>query len=86
MKADPSAQRHLLDLADADAVVARVDHRGKSLPEVAEIAELTTKIDSTRDDLVRADISAEDLTREYRRVDSEVTGMADRERKDCRTE
>ncbi len=82
MKADPSAQRQLLDLADADAVVARVDHRGRSLPEVAEIAELTTRIDSTRDDLVRADISAEDLTREYRRVDSEVTGMADRERKD----
>ena len=82
MKADPSAQRLLLDLADADAVLARVDHRGRSLPEDVEIAELTTKIDSTRDDLVRADISAEDLTREYRRVDSEVTGMADRERKD----
>ncbi len=60
----PSAQRHLLDLADADAVVARVDHRGKSLRRWP-IAELTTKIDSTRDDLVRADIfPAEDLTRE----------------------
>ncbi|MGV9480749.1 zinc ribbon domain-containing protein [Gordonia aichiensis] len=82
MKADPSAQRLLLDLADADAAVARVDHRGRSLPEDAEVVELTTSLETSRDDLVRADISAEDLTREYRRVDSEVTGMADRERKD----
>ncbi|MBR7560110.1 hypothetical protein KC218_26530, partial [Mycobacterium tuberculosis] len=60
----------------------RVDHRGRSLPEDAEVVELTTSLETSRDDLVRADISAEDLTREYRRVDSEVTGMADRERKD----
>lgn len=82
MKIDAAAQRLLLDLADADAELARIDHRGRTLPEDAEIAELTRKLESTRDDHVRAEISAEDLTREYRRVDSEVTGMSDREKKD----
>ncbi|MFT4043464.1 MAG: C4-type zinc ribbon domain-containing protein [Gordonia sp. (in: high G+C Gram-positive bacteria)] len=82
MKVDAAAQRLLLDLADADAALARLDHRSRSLPEDAEIAELTRRLDSSRDDFVRADISAEDLAREYRRVEGEVTGMSDRERKD----
>ncbi|MGV9710285.1 zinc ribbon domain-containing protein [Gordonia sp. NPDC003424] len=82
MNVDPGMQRVLLDVADADAELVRLDHRGKNLAEDAEIGELERKIDTARDDLVRAEISAEDLTREYRRIDGEVTGMAAREAKD----
>ncbi|MEE4023252.1 C4-type zinc ribbon domain-containing protein [Gordonia sp. PKS22-38] len=82
MKVDAGAQRLLLDLADVDAELARIDHRRTSLPEDAELADLATRADAARDDLVRAEISAEDLTREYRRMEGEVNGMAAREAKD----
>lgn len=79
---DAGMQRVLLDLADADAELARLQHRSTHLPEDAELADLTTRTDVARGDVVRAEISAEDLGREYRRIDSEVTGMATREAKD----
>lgn len=82
MKANPDMQRQLLDLADIDADIARLDHRGAHLPEDAELSELSTTLDAARDDLVRAEIAAEDLTRDYRRIEGEVNGMATREAKD----
>ncbi|MGW0036152.1 zinc ribbon domain-containing protein [Gordonia sp. NPDC003376] len=82
MKVDAARQRLLLDLADTDASLARLDHRARNLPEDAEIAETTTRIEAAREDLVRAEISAEDLDRDYRKMDSEITGMRDREQKD----
>ena len=82
MKVDAARQRLLLELADVDAGLARLDHRARNLPEDAEIAEATRGIDAARDDLVRAEISAEDLDRDYRKMDSEITGMRDREQKD----
>lgn len=82
MNVDPGMQRVLLDVADADAELIRLDHRGARLSEDAEIAELEGKIETARGDQVRAEISAEDLTREYRRIDGEVTGMTAREEKD----
>ncbi|MDL9937328.1 C4-type zinc ribbon domain-containing protein [Gordonia sp. ABSL1-1] len=82
MKVDAGAQRVLLELADADAVVARLTHRRKNLPQEAPIAEAEKAVDSARDDLVRSEIAAEDVTREYRRIESEVTGMVAREAKD----
>ncbi|GAA1482812.1 C4-type zinc ribbon domain-containing protein [Gordonia sinesedis] len=82
MKVDADRQRLMLDLADADAELSRLDHRAAHLTEDTEIADLTRQSESARADLVRAEIAAEDLTREYRRIDSEVTGMTDREAKD----
>ncbi len=82
MKVDAGLQRLLLELADVDAGLARLDHRVGHLPEEAEIAETITAIEAARDDLVRAEIAAEDLDREYRRMDGEITGMRDREQKD----
>lgn len=82
MKASPDVQRLLLDLADLDADLARVDHQINNLPEDAELAELASATDAARGDLVRAEISAEDLDREYKRIESEINGMAGREAKD----
>lgn len=82
MKVDASRQRVMLEVADVDAELSRLKRERTSLPEDTEIAELSTKIDGARDDAVRAEIAAEDIDREYRRVDSEVTGMSQREDKD----
>ena len=82
MKAGSGAQRQLLDLADLDAELARIAHRARTLPEEAELAVLAEQRDAARGDLVHAEIAAEDLDREYRRIDSEVTGMSAREAKD----
>lgn len=82
MKAGADQQRTLLDVAEADAEVARLDHRSNNVPEQVEIAGLEQQIDAARNDLVSAEISAEDLDREYRRIDIETTGMASREAKD----
>lgn len=82
MKVDAARQRLLLEVADVDAQLARLDHRARTLPEDGEITEATTGIDAARNDLVRAEISAEDLDRDYRRMDGEITGMRDREKKD----
>jgi predicted nucleic acid-binding Zn-ribbon protein len=84
MKVDAGVQRLLLDLADSDAEINRLEHRRKNLPEDTEIAEQDKAIDDARDDLGRAEISAEDLSREYRRIESEVTGMTNREAKDSK--
>lgn len=83
MKVEASRQRVMLEIADVDTEIARLKRENATLPEDAEIAELTTRIDGARDDLVRAEIAAEDIDREYRRVDSEVTGMSSREAKDA---
>lgn len=82
MKAGSAAQRQLLDLADLDAELARIAHRARTLPEDAELAELGKQREAAHDDVVRSEITAEDLTREYKRIDSEVNGMSAREAKD----
>ena len=49
MKVDAGAQRLVLDLADADAEIARLQHRRSKLPEDAEIAEVYQESDSGPD-------------------------------------
>src|SRR6266498_3748992 len=49
VKADPAVQRRLLELADVDAELARVDHRRRTLPELAEIAEAEKSVRARED-------------------------------------
>ncbi|GAC69463.1 zinc ribbon domain-containing protein [Gordonia soli] len=82
MRVDSGRQRVLLDLAEVDAQITRLDHSRTHLPEDAEIAEIDRKVEVARDDLVRAEIAAEDLGREYKRIEGEVNGMSSREARD----
>ncbi|QKT07650.1 hypothetical protein HUN08_10930 [Gordonia sp. X0973] len=82
MKVQAAKQRIMLEVAEVDADLAKLRHRRANLPEDAEIAGLQTQIDTARDDAVRADIAAEDLDREYRRIDGEISGMRTREEHD----
>ena len=54
VKADPTAQAALLELQAQDAVLAQLQHRRNTLPELARIAELETQVkdvDGTRIEL-----------------------------------
>ncbi len=72
----------MLDIADIDAEIHRIDHRRAILPEIAELTALAEQLQTQRDEAVRAQIAAEDLRRESRRLDNEITSMSLREQKD----
>ncbi|GAA2070495.1 zinc ribbon domain-containing protein [Williamsia deligens] len=82
MRADPAAQRALLELADADAEVARAAHRRSHAPEVAAVDELVEALRVHRDAAVAAQIASEDLDREVRRIENEIAVLTTRESKD----
>ena len=64
MKADPEVQLRLLDLQARDAALARLEHRRRTLPELAVIADADTRLAALRDDVVRAETEVGDLDRE----------------------
>lgn len=72
MKADPFAQLRLLDLQALDSALARLAHRRRTLPELAEIARLEQLVAGSRDDVVRAETEAGDLARETKRFEDEI--------------
>lgn len=83
MKADPSVQRQLLDLAKVDAELSRIAHRRRTMPELAEIEEIEKRLRDRRDALVGVQTSASDLEREVTRQEREVESVrarADRDR------
>lgn len=82
MKADPASQRLMLDIADIDAELHRIAHRRAVLPENAELSRLAEQLQTQRDEAIRAQIAAEDLLRESRRLDNEINSMSMREAKD----
>ena len=82
MKADPAVQRRLLELADVDAELARVDHRRRTLPELAEIAEAEQAVQARRDAKVANETTLGDLDREVKRQEKEVDAVRAREERD----
>ncbi|MFI6101386.1 zinc ribbon domain-containing protein [Lentzea sp. NPDC051213] len=84
MKADPAVQRRLLDLAEVDAELARVTHRRRTLPEIAEIAEAEKQMRAKQDALVAVETTLTDLDRDVKRQETEieqVRARGDRDRK-----
>lgn len=72
VKASPEAQLRLLELADLDTELARLAHRRRSLPETAELDQLTARAGQVRDDMTRADTELSDLDREQARAERDV--------------
>lgn len=83
MKADPAAQRRLLDLAEIDTALARVDHRRRTLPELAEIAKAEETARTRRDATVAVRTTLDDLDREVRRQEKEIEAVRARADKDA---
>ena len=72
VKASPEAQLRLLELADLDAELGRLEHRRRSLPEHAELAELEQNDRALRDELAALEATEGDLRREQAKADADV--------------
>ncbi|MBP2320630.1 putative nucleic acid-binding Zn-ribbon protein [Kibdelosporangium banguiense] len=82
MKADPAVQRRLLDLAEADAELARIEHRRRTLPEIAEIAAAEQNERTKRDAQVAVTTQLGDIDREVKRQEKEIDQVRARTEKD----
>ncbi|GAB2688748.1 C4-type zinc ribbon domain-containing protein [Saccharopolyspora gloriosae] len=82
MKADPAVQRRLLDLAEVDAELNRVNHRRRTLPELEEIGHRERELQAQRDSLVAAQTSFGDIDRDAKRLEAEVDQVRKREDRD----
>jgi predicted nucleic acid-binding Zn-ribbon protein len=82
VKADPEVQLRLLDLQAHDAALARLEHRRRTLPELAVIADADTRLAALRADVVRAETEVGDLDRELRRLEDDVDQVRRRAERD----
>lgn len=81
-KADPFVQRRLLDVARIDQATSAATHRRASLPELAQIAAGTTKVDELRNAAVLAQTEIGDLERAGRKLDNEIDAVRMRAKRD----
>jgi predicted nucleic acid-binding Zn-ribbon protein len=82
LKADPTHQVQLLDVAELDRRVAQLRHQRSSLPELAEIAALTSERTALTDQVRDARIVVDDLTVEQAKADREVEQVKTRRERD----
>jgi predicted nucleic acid-binding Zn-ribbon protein len=82
VKADPEAQRRLLDVQAIDTTLAQLAHRRRSLPEHAEIERLTRDLKNLDDQRVTAQAAVDDLDRDIARVDRDVEQVRVRKDRD----
>ena len=72
VKASPEAQLRLLELADLDAELGRLEHRLRSLPEHAEITQLEQRDRELRDEIATLEAREGDLKREQGKSEADV--------------
>src|SRR5579863_9675485 len=72
VKAAPESQLHLLELAELDAELARLDHRKHALPEIAELARMEARTGELKDAMVVTETELGDLVREENRAERDV--------------
>jgi predicted nucleic acid-binding Zn-ribbon protein len=75
-------QRRLLDLAEVDAELSRVEHRRRTLPEIAEIAAAEQDLRVKQDALVAVQTTLDDLNRDVKRQETEIEQVRAREDRD----
>ncbi|GAA4154583.1 zinc ribbon domain-containing protein [Actinomadura keratinilytica] len=82
MKAAPQAQLRLIDLQELDTALDRLAHRRRTLPELAEIERLQTRVRELRDAVVAAETEIGDLDREQRKAEQDVEQVRARAERD----
>ncbi len=82
MKADPQAQRLLLDLQGIDTALDQLAHRRATLPELAEVDNLTRQLSELEDERVRAQVEVDDLDRNIARLERDVEQVRARKERD----
>jgi predicted nucleic acid-binding Zn-ribbon protein len=82
MKAEVVQQRSLLELADLDAEVSRIEHRSSHLPEQERFEQTQTNHREANDRLAALRLALEDLDAQIAKFESEVEGVRAREDRD----
>jgi hypothetical protein len=82
VKADPQAQRRLLDLQAVDTALAQLAHRRRTLPEHAELEALARELSALEDERVRAQVAVDDLDRDIARLEKDVEQVRVRKDRD----
>ncbi|MCU1616763.1 MAG: Zn-ribbon-like protein [Frankiales bacterium] len=82
MKADPTDQQRLLDLAAEDVALTQLAHRRHTLPEVAAVEAAEEAERRLAVELVRAETEARDLAREVTRLEADVEVVRQRSSRD----
>jgi len=78
VKASPEAQLRLLELADIDAELGRIEHRRRGLPEHAELARLEARDTELRDSIAALTAQVSDLRREQAKAEADVEQVRSR--------
>ncbi len=82
MKASPEAQQRLLELAEVDAELTRLDHRRRTLPETGEQEGLTQRDAQLRDETAALEAEEGDLAREQAKAEGDVDQVRARVERD----
>lgn len=82
MNAEPAVQQRLLQLAEVDAELNRIDHRRRAMPELTEITDAERTVRERKDAVVAAETQAGDLDREIARLERDVDGVRARAKRD----
>jgi predicted nucleic acid-binding Zn-ribbon protein len=82
VKADPTAQATLLELQAQDAILAQLQHRKKSLPEIAMIADLQARLKELDGQRIEHETAVSDLARAQKKADAEVELVKTRRTRD----
>jgi predicted nucleic acid-binding Zn-ribbon protein len=72
VKASPEAQLRLLELAEIDAELTRLEHRRRGLPEHADLSRLEQRDRELRDELATLEAQEGDLRREQGKAEADV--------------
>jgi uncharacterized protein len=82
VKASPEEQLRLLELADLDAELGRIDHRRRGLPEHEELRKLEERDAQLRDSLAALEAEDGDLKRAQGKAESDVDQVRSRVARD----
>jgi hypothetical protein len=82
MKAEVVQQRSLLELAELDAEMSRIDHRAKHLPEQQQVEAAQAAHREANDHLAAVQIALEDLDAQVAKFESEIDSVRQREDRD----
>ncbi|HEX2212698.1 MAG TPA: zinc ribbon domain-containing protein [Mycobacterium sp.] len=82
MKAEVAQQRSLLELAELDAELRRIEHRAKNLAEQQRLEEIQATHREANDRLAALQIAIEDLDAQVTKFESEIDGVRQREDRD----
>ena len=82
MKAEVMQQRSLLELADLDAELSRIEHRASHLAEQQRLEQAQAEHRDANDRLAALRLALDDLDAHIAKFESEIEGVRDREDRD----